>query len=207
MSNRATIAADDVTAANNSVSDNSDDGDDLDGNTTDDPTVVKLTYDGKLDISKTVQVTQADSNKIQLGDTAVYTIVVTNTGNVRLTSIALNDQLSGVNGVSLSLNSPGVKFLSSSGGSASGTLEVGESASYTATFTVNQEAIDQTGFQNTVEATGRDPVNALVSDNSDDGDDTDGNRLNDPTVTPIPADPSIDVVKTSSHQDLSLIHI
>ncbi|MAW14797.1 MAG: hypothetical protein CMC25_00005, partial [Flavobacteriaceae bacterium] len=202
MSNRATIAADDVTAANNSVSDNSDDGDDLDGNTTDDPTVVKLTYDGKLDISKTVQVTQADSNKIQLGDTAVYTIVVTNTGNVRLTSIALNDQLSGVNGVSLSLNSPGVKFLSSSGGSASGTLEVGESASYTATFTVNQEAIDQTGFQNTVEATGRDPANALVSDDSDDGDDTDGNRLNDPTVTPIPADPSIDVVKTSSHQDL-----
>ena len=202
MSNRATIAADDVTAANNSVSDNSDDGDDLDGNTTDDPTEVKLTYDGKLDISKTVQVTQADSNKIQLGDTAVYTIVVTNTGNVRLTSIALNDQLSGVNGVSLSLNSPGVKFLSSSGGSASGTLEVGESASYTATFTVNQEAIDQTGFQNTVEATGRDPANALVSDDSDDGDDTDGNRLNDPTVTPIPADPSIDVVKTSSHQDL-----
>ena len=37
---------------------------------------------------------------------------------------------------------------------------------------------------------------------SDDGDDTDGNRLNDPTVTTIPADPSIDVVKTSSHQDL-----
>ena len=52
MSNRATIAADDVTAANNSVSDNSDDGDDLDGNTTDDPTEVKLTYDGKLDVSK-----------------------------------------------------------------------------------------------------------------------------------------------------------
>ena len=202
MSNRATIAADDVTAANNSVSDNSDDGDDLDGNTTDDPTEVKLTYDGKLDVSKTVQVTQADPNKIELGDTAVYTIVVTNTGNVRLTNISLNDQLSGVNGVSLSLDSPGVKFVSSSGGSASGTLEVGESASYTATFTVNQEAIDQTGFQNTVEATGRDPANALVSDDSDDADDSDGNRLNDPTVTPIPADPSIDVVKTSSHQDV-----
>ena len=49
--------------------------------------MVKLTYDGKLDVSKTVQMTQADPNKIQLGDKAVYTIVVTNTGNVRITNM------------------------------------------------------------------------------------------------------------------------
>ena len=157
--------------------------------------MVKLTYDGKLDVSKTVQMTQADPNKIQLGDKAVYTIVVTNTGNVRITSIDLNDQLSGVNGVSLNLTVQ-VKFAAHLGDLP---LEhfIGESASYTATFTVNQEAIDQIGFKILLRLLKR-PSKFLVTDDSDDGDDSDGNRLNDPTVTPIPADPSIDVVKTSS---------
>ena len=151
ITNQASVTADDVTSENNQVSKISDNNNDFDGNTVNDPTEVKLTYDGKIDASKTVDITRADPTKIQVGDVAVYTIVVTNTGNVRLTNIALADQLSGIAGVSLDYDAPGIQFVSSTSGSSAGTLEVGEAATYTATFTVTQEAVDQTGVENTVD--------------------------------------------------------
>ena len=43
---------------------------------------------------------------------------------------------------------------------------------------------------------GRDPANTLVQDDSDDGDDDDGNQFNDPTIFEIEQNPSIEVVKT-----------
>ena len=134
ISNQASVTADDVTSENNQVSKISDNNNDFDGNTVNDPTEVKLTFDGQIDASKTVNITQADPTKIDVGDVAVYTIVVTNTGNVKLTNISLADQLSGIAGVSLDYDSPGITFVSSTSGSAAGTLEVGEAATYTATF-------------------------------------------------------------------------
>ena len=76
ITNQASVTADDVTSENNQVSKISDNND-FDGNTVNDPTEVKLTYDGKIDASKTVDITRADPAKIQVGDLAVYTIVVT----------------------------------------------------------------------------------------------------------------------------------
>ena len=201
ITNQASVTADDVTSENNQVSKISDNNNDFDGNTVNDPTEVKLTFDGKIDASKTVDITRADPTKIQVGDVAVYTIVVTNTGNVRLTNISLADQLSGIAGVSLDYDAPGIQFVSSTSGSPAGTLDVGEAATYTATFTVTQEAVDQTGVENTVDVSGRDPANTLVQDDSDDGDDDDGNQFNDPTIFEIEQNPSIEVVKDFAHVD------
>ena len=201
ISNQASVTADDVTSENNQVSKISDNNNDFDGNTVNDPTEVKLTFDGQIDASKTVNITQADPTKIDVGDIAVYTIVVTNTGNVELTNISLADQLSGIAGVSLDYDSPGITFVSSTAGSAAGTLEVGEAATYTATFTITQEAVDQTGVENTVDVSGRDPANTLVQDDSDDGDDNDGNQFNDPTIFDIEQNPTIEVVKDFVHVD------
>ena len=73
-------------------------------------------------------------------------------------------------------------FTSASLGSSEGILAKGEIATYTATYTISQEAIDSGGFRNTVVVSARNPGSSSndVSDASDDGDDTDGNITNDP---------------------------
>ena len=64
-----------------------------------------------------------------VGDIIIYTITVTNTGNLTLTGITLDDNLKNGNGTVLSLNtSP--SFVSSSR-SVSGTLLYDEGATYT----------------------------------------------------------------------------
>ena len=60
------MTADDVTSENNQVSKISDNNDDFDGNTVNDPTEVKLTFDGQIDASKTVNITQAIQLKLML---------------------------------------------------------------------------------------------------------------------------------------------
>ena len=77
----------------------------------------------------------------------------------------------------------GPDFESSDLGSAEGTLLVGEIATYTASFTITQEAINAGGVSNTVTATGIAPNQSTVSDVSDDNDDNDGNLVDDPTIT------------------------
>ena len=52
ITNQASVTADDVTSENNQVSKISDNNNDFDGNTVNDPTEVKLTFDGKIDASK-----------------------------------------------------------------------------------------------------------------------------------------------------------
>ncbi|WP_212745842.1 DUF7507 domain-containing protein, partial [Winogradskyella algicola] len=84
----------------------------------------------------------------------------------------------------------------SSLGSAEGDLLVGEVATYTATYVIEQDAVDAGGFSNSVLADGDSPADTNVDDTSDDGDDTDGNTEDDPTETPIAEDPSIEAVKT-----------
>ena len=79
--------------------------------------------------------------------------------------------------------------------------EVGEVATYTATFAVTQEAVELNRVENTVDVSGRDPANTLVQDDSDDGDDDDGNQFNDPTIFEIEQNPSIEVVKDFAHVD------
>ena len=96
--------------------------------------------------------------------------------------MTLNDRLVDGNGSVLSFtNSP--TFNSSSAGSAQGTLTVGEIATYTATYTISQNAANTGLISNIVSATASSPGQTNnVTDTSDDGDDSDGNTTNDPTI-------------------------
>ena len=131
-----------------------------------------------------------------LGDELTYTITVENTGNVTLTNVALTDTFVDGNGNPLTLTGP--TFVSSDLGSLEGTLQVGETATYTATYVITQSDVDAGGVSNSVVADGDSPAGTTVSDTSDDGDDLDGNTSDDPTETTISQDPMLAIEKTSS---------
>ncbi|RPG54724.1 MAG: DUF11 domain-containing protein, partial [Flavobacteriales bacterium TMED96] len=184
------------------VSDKSDDGDDTDGNTTDDPTEVKMDFSAVLDISKTVSITDTNNNNINdVGDIAIYTIRARNAGNVTLSSLTITDTLT--DGTSSTLNlSSGPTFISSSSGSATGTLVVGETATYSATFLIDQSALDSGGLFNSVYGASSSPGNTNnATDTSDDGDDSDGNTTNDPTETALSRLPLVEATKTATVTD------
>ena len=94
-------------------------------------------------------------------------------------------------------------FLSSSNGSSEGNLIVGEIATYIATYTITQEAIDSGGFRNTAVASGRNPGSSStdVTDASDDGDDDDGNQTSDPTDVIVAEELLIEATKTATFID------
>ena len=67
------------------MSDRSDNGDDTDGETQDDPTVVTITADKSLQVIKTASTTDLNSNGVvDLGDRITYSITVVNTGALTL---------------------------------------------------------------------------------------------------------------------------
>ena len=74
-------------------------------------------------------------------------------------------------------------------GSSQGTLTRGETATYTASYVVSSVS-ERTGFiSNMVNVTASSPGNMDdVTDTSDDGDDTDGNLVNDCTESTMLAD-------------------
>ena len=200
--NNSVLATASSPGQTNNVTDTSDDGDDSDGNTEDDVTVVEITPLPEIEATKTATTIDNNSNGIvDLGDTIVYTITVENKGNTSLSSLTLVDTLSDGSGGSLSLTS-GPTFTSSSAGSSQGTLTLGETATYTASYTIAQTAVDAGGTSNTVNVTASSPGNTGdVTDTSDDGDDTDGNTTDDPTIVTITASPEIEVTKTATVTD------
>jgi uncharacterized repeat protein (TIGR01451 family) len=93
------------------------------------------------------------------GEVITYTFTVTNNGNVTLAGIVVNDPLVGLSAIT---------FVSSTGSSPAGTLEVGESATYTATYTIAAGDIGEgKTVINTATATGNDPEGDPVT--ADDG--------------------------------------
>ena len=83
------------------------------------------------------------------GDVLTYTIEVENTGNVSITDVAIFD---------LKTETP---TLTSGDVSNTGTLDVGETWIYTATYTVTQEDVDAGSFTNTADATAKSPAGNL----------------------------------------------
>ena len=96
-----------VTSRSQSITDISDDNDDSDGNTVDDPAEVTLDQNFGLEVTKSVNTIDNDNDGIiGIGDQAVYTIIVTNTGNIDLVSLQLSDTLTDFDGNTLGFDSP-----------------------------------------------------------------------------------------------------
>jgi len=83
------------------------------------------------------------------GDVLAYTIEVENIGNVSITDVAIFD---------LKTEAP---TLVSGDVSNTGTLDVGETWVYTASYTVTQEDVDAGSFTNTADATAKSPAGNL----------------------------------------------
>ena len=92
------------------------------------------------------------------------------------------------NGNVLSLDTDNNKpiWVSSNMGSIESVLKPGEIATYEASYTIEEDAADSGEIINYVTVTASSPGNTNdITDLSDDGDDEDGNTVDDPTVTKI----------------------
>ena len=169
------------------ISDTSADDDTLDGNLDDDVTVFSIAPDPAFEVIKTTT-----SIPTVAGESAVFNIEVTNTGNVTLSELALIDTLSNFDGDILTPVT--VEFVEADLGSDEGILQLAEVATYTATYTLTQTDVDSGGLSNTVAAAVETPLGGTLNDVSDDG----GSGQDDPTLAPITAAPSFDIIKTAT---------
>ena len=99
-----------------------------------------------------------------------------------------------------------VTFNSASASSAQGTLTLGETATYTASYTITQSDIDTGGLRNQITFEGntiRNPVPAEkdAKDVSDNGIDTDGNTEDDPTFLVLGTDSDGDNIPDTTDID------
>ncbi len=128
-----------------------------------------------IEVTKTAVLVDNGDGVNGAADTITYTITVENTGNVSLSGLVLNDTITDADGNTLSLSSD-PSYSSSNQTSAIGTLIIGETETYTATYIISSTAANTGGVYNSVTATASSPGNTNdVTDISDDGDDTDGN--------------------------------
>jgi uncharacterized repeat protein (TIGR01451 family) len=132
----------------------------------DTPVVVSTTLDPSIEVTKTSTITHSDADvSVGVGDTINYTITVENTGNTTLTGVTVSDTVLDSAGVGLTLTS-GPTY-DSSNTATEGTLAVGESATYSATFVITQQAVNAGGVSNTASVTSKDPEGNDVTDSTD----------------------------------------
>ncbi|MEP2486059.1 MAG: hypothetical protein ABJH64_13800, partial [Algoriphagus sp.] len=104
---------------------------------------IEVFADQRGDISLTKV---ADRNSFaQAGEEIIYTLEVTNTGNVTLTDVVVSDPLTNLT-------------------QAVGTLAPGESSSFTTQYSVKQADLDRGEITNTATATGQTPTDETVED-------------------------------------------
>ena len=156
----------------------------------DDPTENPIAANPSLNIEKTFTVSDTNGNGIRdIGDVVHYTISVSNTGNIDISSVVVTDTLAGLNSGTLDLTEP-LQYLSGSRGSNSDVILVNEQANYRASFTINQDAVDFGGLRNIVTAQGIDDAQSGTITASTENVDT-----------IIPANPSLTVTKTVDATD------
>tara|TARA_B100000767_G_scaffold229988_1_gene220884 strand:+ start:16 stop:1929 length:1914 start_codon:yes stop_codon:yes gene_type:complete len=180
------------------VFDISDDGDDTDGNIGDDLTEINTVSNVVIEVTKIAELTDNGDGDTGVGDIITYTISVENKGNSTLSDLLIVDTLTDGNGSTLTLSN-GPFFSGSSEGSPEGVLIKGETATYIAFYII--KALDVTSgiIINKVEASAAGPnQNTRIRDIGDDGDDTDGNVLDDPTEVLLQEIPAIEITKTAS---------
>ena len=154
-------------------------------------------------IEATKTVTESYSVPISAGDQISYEIEITNTGNVTLHNISLNDTFTDVDGNTLSLTSA-PSYTNSTMGSPEGTLQPNEVATYVAGYTMVASDLLHGGFLNQVTVTADSPYGpADTTDISDDGWDSDGNTENDVTESYFPA-PIDDTANTDEDNSIQI---
>ena len=159
-------------------------------------TVVNIDAVPLLEVTKTASVTDDGDGYTGSGDVINYVITVENKGNVTLSSLTVTDSLTDGNGGSLVMSN-GPYFSGSDQGSAQGILVVGETATYQAYYIITSAAAEAGDISNTATATASSPGQSNdVFDQSDDGDDSDGNTTDDSTVIAMNPVPSIEVTKS-----------
>ena len=97
-----------------------------------------------------------------LGEEITYTFTLKNTGNVTLTDVAVTELTFSGTGIL-----PAPDFVSSSQGSAEGTLLAGEIATYEAIYTIVAGDLELDSIYNEARATGTPPVGDAVTDDDD----------------------------------------
>ena len=137
-----TVTQADVDAGkiDNTVTATGKDPKDADVTGTDDATVTAVESDAQLTVEKTADPTSG----VKVGDKVKYTVVVTNSGNVTVTDIAMSDTLVTLNEAAFDLAPAGTKTI-------------------TYEYTVTQADVDAGKIDNTATATGKDPKNNDVS--------------------------------------------
>jgi large repetitive protein len=168
------------------ATDISDNGNDVDGNITDDATLVPIGRAPALTVLK-----RLDRIGVRAGEAAVFTITATNTGNVGLTRVVSTDMLRRFDGTVLP--SPTPVFASNSEGSPEGSLLPNEIATWTVTHILTQEDIDAGGLSNSALVTSVTPLGSVISDVSDD----DGTGTSDPTIAVVNVTPALTATKTA----------
>src|SRR5690606_34432170 len=166
----------------------------------DDSTTITLPTNPAIEATKISSITDNGDGQNGIDDEVLFTITLENTGNVTLSNVTLTDTFVDALGNSLSLTTAPV-FESANQGSLEGTLQVGELATYTATYTIAQQVIDAGGLRNSVLARGDSPDGSQVTDVSDNGDDTDGNTTDDDTTIDFSENPSIEATKIAAVTD------
>ncbi len=162
------------------VTDRSDNGIDNDGNTVDDETVLAITASPDFEVVKTVQPRADASTPVLAGEVVTFEIAVNNNGNVTLTDLVLDDTMTNADGTVLTPDS-----ITLTQGASDTEVMVGETLVFTVAYTLTQDDIDTGGIANTATASVVAPSGVPLVGVSDDGDDTDGNTLDDPTEFPI----------------------
>lgn len=130
-----------------------------------DPEVeTKLNQHGKIAIEKTVDKTHLDSDEVNVGAILKYGFTVTNTGNVTLMNVSIDDPMFAATGIT-----PTIDWESSTDADTpDGTLAPGESVTASADYAIKQTDIDAGVVTNVATSKGTDPNGTeVVSDPSD----------------------------------------
>lgn len=189
--NQADVIADVQGQPGETVSDLSDNDNPME----DDPTVVSLAHCQNPELGLIKEGLVVDVNADGCMESILYTFNLTNTGDVDLYGVFIEDPLFGgqipgpVNGTDA--NDDGV-------------LSVGETWTYEALYAITQQDINNTFVNNQASATGFTNVNVLAEDLSDD----DSLLEDTPTQTPVPNDactdgPRIGLIKVGTLVDIN----
>ncbi|MFW0718228.1 DUF7507 domain-containing protein [Pedobacter sp. N23S346] len=153
-------------------------------------TVTPLPSSPAIRLIKTAAFADANGDgKAQVGETINYTFKVENTGNVTVSDIKITDTKVMVTGGPITL-APGAT----------------DNITFKAIYTITQADVDADRVDNLATGSGKDPKGNTVTDNSESGNPADPNNPATPacptcTVTPLPSNPAIRLIKTAAFAD------